>query len=172
MWAGYWLFVGFVFLSPLLASMWAAREYEYWPVVHPAYALFFMFPAALAAYQLFLGHPIEWGQWLAWSLVVTIALVGVLTAYLRRHIDREWAVARTLLVTLVFVGFALNVTNSSFQRQVSQIEFVSVVHAAPGGYRQGGPRLTVELEGGERRTFFVGWGDYLHWQDGRAVCVC
>ena len=86
MWASYWWFVGFVLLSPFVATFIAAREYEYWPVVHPQYGFFWTFPAIFAVLQLVFNHPREWGQWLGWSLGVAVVITAIWTLTLRRYI--------------------------------------------------------------------------------------
>lgn len=171
-WLGYGWFVAFVLLSPAVATILAVREYEYWPVVHPVYSLFIVYPAILLGLQLYKTLPIEWGQWLAWSFVLVVALTGLLTICLRRHIDREWAVGATFVVLLAFVGFALDEANANMGSQASQLHRASIESTSPGGRRQGGPRISVELERGDRRIFFVAREDYARWRDGRSVCVC
>lgn len=170
-WIGYWWFVGFMMLSPLIATTVAFRNDEYWPVVHPRYVFFWFLPVALVSLQLFMHHPREWAQWLAWSAALAAVIVTAWTVKYRRQIDREWAVFGTLAAVFVLSAFGLNVLNENAGGQTRSAELAAIVGASPGGYRQGPPRLTVETSAYGRQAFFVGWASYSPLQDGRAVCV-
>ncbi|MGE0743227.1 MAG: hypothetical protein AB7O98_17970 [Hyphomonadaceae bacterium] len=169
-WLGYWWFVAFVASSVLGATLIAARDLEYWPVVHPQYGFFIIFPALFAIYRLVLVHPLEWGQWLAYSTACAFMGTAALTLSLRRYIDREWAVLTTLGVSFVFWAFFLDVANTAPSGQERRFELAYVVSESVGGYRQGPPRLTVSTASRARQTFFLGWPGFLELH-GETLCV-
>lgn len=158
-------------LSPAIATWIAFKNFEYWPVVDPQYGFFWFFPAIFGALQLVLHHPNEWAQWIAWSLLLALAILALWTWRFRRFIHREWAVLRTMATLFVLVAFGLKIVNERAGGQTQSSALASIISNSPGGYRQGPPRLSVETAEGERETFFVGWGNYMSLQDGRAICV-
>lgn len=170
-WLGYWWFVAFTSLSILTATILAALNREYWPVVHPAYSLFYVLPALLAGFTLVFVHPVEWGQWIAWSLGLTLVVMAALTLTNRRYINREWSVVGTSFIVFVLAAFALDSANSALGQQACRSQLVGVVHASPGGYRQGGPRVTVSSAQPEEKTFSVSYDVYRAADDGAALCV-
>ena len=48
-WVDYWLFVSFALLSPVISTIYAFRDTEYWPAVHPQYGFFWGVPAIACA---------------------------------------------------------------------------------------------------------------------------
>jgi hypothetical protein len=171
LWVDYWWFVAFVLLSPAVATWIAFKNFEYWPVVDPKYGFFWVFPAIFAILQLVFHHPSEWAQWIGWSLLLTLAILALWTWKFRTFIDREWAVLKTLAALLVVVAFGLKTLNERAADQTQTSDLAAIISSSPGGYRQGPPRLSVETAAGKRETFFVGWGNYMPLQDGRAICV-
>jgi hypothetical protein len=169
-WFDYWWFVGFVFLSPLIATVLAFRDIEFWPVVHPQYGFFWLFPAIFISYGLLLNHPREWGQWLGWSLLIAVVITAAWTLKWRRDIDREWAVFGTLAVVFVFVAFGLHVANSSIAGQQRTSELATIVTSSPGGYRRPS-EMVLSTHSREREVFFPGLRRYFDFGPDDAVCV-
>ena len=166
----YWWFVAFVLLSPVIATAIAFKNTEFWPVVHPQYGFFWGFPAIFVVYRLVLDHPREWGEWLGWSLLVSLAITAVWTVRFRRDIDRHWAVFGTLAAVFALVAFGLSVANLNLGGQSRSTELATVITESPGGYRQPA-RITVSTSSRDRETFFPGWRGYFAFGEGDVACV-
>lgn len=169
-WIDYWWSVALLVSSPLIATAIAFKDIEYWPAAHPVYGFYWVVPGVFAFYASALSHPREWGQWLGWALLISIAITAVWTLRYRRYIDREWAVFGTLAGVFVFVAFSLNVANAALPWQQRTSELASIVSSSPGGYRQPA-RLTVSTVSHNRETFFPGWKTYFSIREDDAVCV-
>lgn len=168
-WINYWWFVGFALLTPVIATVLAFRESEFWPAVDPQYGFFWGMPAIFLVHGLILHHPAEWGQWLAWSSLIAVLITSIWTVTLRRWIDRQWAVLGTFCLVFVFVAFALNVMNGNLPQQRAS-EFATITDASPGGYRRLA-RIEVSRRSDERAVFFPGVRRYFEFGPGDAACV-
>lgn len=170
-WAGFAWFVAFAVVSIAGATLRATRDQEFWPTAHPDYSVFYWFPAIFAGISILFNHPLEWGQWLVWSLAISLGFVAFITFKFRRYIDRKWAVVATLFVTAPLIGFALNGVNVHFGEQSRQSHLATVTYASAGGFRQGGPRVSVSLSARENQTFSVDWETLRAAEEGAALCV-
>lgn len=179
-WAGSWYFQAFAWGSVAVTTLAAVRMREYWPVVYPSLSLFYAFPALLIGYSLitplayFTADPIvDWLPWLGVTSAVSVTFTAFLVLKWRKHIDREWAVVTTFFVVLAYVAWGLVSLNSSLPQPSPHCEQVAVVHASPGGYRQGGPRLTITPVGPYRSesTHPVSWSALIAAERGEPVCI-
>lgn len=168
-WVNYWWFVGFVLLSPVISTVLAFKESEFWPAVHPQFGFFWTMPAIFIVYGLVLHHPGQWGQWLLCSALVSAFIVFVWTITLRRWIDREWTVFGTLGLVFVFVAFGLNIANGALPQERTS-EIATILNSSPGGYRQPA-RIALSTRSREHEVFFPGLRRYFAIGPDDAACV-
>lgn len=168
-WVDYWWFVGLVLLSPLISTVLAFREDEFWPAVHPQFGFFWTMPSIFIVYGLVLHHPAQWGQWLAWSALISAFIALIWTVAFRRWIDREWAVFGTLGLVFVFVAFALNVANGALPQDRTS-EIATITNSSPGGYRRPA-RIEISTRSRDHSVFFPGLRRYFAIGPHDAACV-
>lgn len=177
---GYWWFQAYVFISPAIAIFSAFRAREYWPVVDPTFGFFIIVPALFIVLQkfrnfaLFAAYPIiDWIPWLIATCVIALIAVGLLTVRYRQHIDREWAVVGTLVVAAIYAGWSLETLNATLPQGAPYCQTVQVLSDSPGGYRQGGPRVTIAPVGpyAHRTTIQVSWPELIAEGRGQPLCL-
>ncbi len=177
---GYWYFQAVVFGPAIIATLIAIREREYWPVVEPRLAWLYLFPLLFFGLRFVLplvilspDPIIDWGKWALLGLMVSVTATAILTLKFRKWIDREWAVVSTFGVIFAYALLAINTLNTTLPQARAQQMQVEVLSSSPGGYRQGGPRISIAPVGpyASASTHFVSWDTLTAAGRGRPVCM-
>ncbi|KAF0171252.1 MAG: hypothetical protein FD124_3452 [Alphaproteobacteria bacterium] len=180
-WLGGWCWLTFAYGSPLFALLVAIWRGERWPLAHPVYSFFFLFPAILILLGglvwpmlgLMSQPVVDWMPWIGAGLGGAAILTGI-TGFTFKHGSRpRGALATTFAVASVFGVSLLEAANSRLPQNELVVEQAFVKSARMGGYRQLGPSLTVERVGPYRSdvTLGVSYDTYNSDKDGKATCL-
>lgn len=178
---GFWPFQVWALGSPLGATLAAFLIRERWPVVHPILSVFYTFPSIILLLRILVswiqtGRPlsaIDWAPWLAFSVVLGVAITAVLILSHRRHIKREWAAAGTLCVAIIFSAWTLSLLNQTLPQSAASTPVV-VVSANPGMVRSSAWSVTIEpvRPFSSRTEHIPGSNIWRAANEGRPLCLC
>ena len=152
-----------------------------WPVVQPVYGLFLWYPAAIVfmgdmIWPLigFRAQPIiDWVPWMASGISVAAALVTLMAFNFRTQPRPKWALTATFATASIFALSMLDDLNIQLPQGNPHVAQAIVLSSESGGYKQGGPRLTIEPVGPfkAQTTLDVSWDTYLADKKGKPTCL-
>jgi hypothetical protein len=180
-WLGSWWWLAFVFGSPTVAIAVAALRGERWPVSVDRYAVFFMVPAVFALLHGMLWpwlglrahYIVEWSSWASVALAFSLALTVGLYLRFREHARAKRALLWTFLTTLVFSLAALDHLDRDLPQPGPTVTQTVVQSSYAGGYRKGGPTLTIEPSGpySSATTHDVSSSTFSTYEESKPICL-